>query len=154
MFSQALGLPFANFPSKGASDLTTRCEIGRNNVVDVEFFLIGIPSNKNTYHVLDSGEVIQERRTSLTSHLRPKENDSRAEVDQPSINKALRFHPQKLSSMTRMSNAHIPGRAAQRLFAQALGIQTVSSTIIEANLTINSSFETSISSSSKVLRKG
>lgn len=154
MFAQALGLPFTNCPSKGTSDLTTRRESGRNNVVDVESFLVGIPSNKNACHVSDSGEVIQERSTSLTSHLRPEENDSRAEVDQPSINKALRVHPQNLSSMTRMSNAHIPGRAAQRLFAQALGIQTVSSTRIEANLTRNSSFATSTSSSSKGLRQG
>lgn len=153
MFAQALGLPFANCPSKGASELTARRESGSNIVVDVESFRVGIPSNKNACHVSDSGEVIQERSTSLTSHLRPEENDSRAEVDQPSINKALRVHPQNLSSMTRMSNAHIPGRAAQRLFAQALGIQTVSSTRIEANLTRNSCFATSISSSSKGLRQ-
>ena len=119
--------------------------------MDVENFLVGIPSNKNSYHVSNSREVIQERSTSLTSHLRPEENYSRAEVDQPSINKALRVHPQNLSSMTRMSNAHIPGRAAQSLFAQALRIPTVSSTRIEANLTRNSSFATSISSSSKGL---
>ena len=85
----------------------------------------------------------------MTSHLRLEENYSRDEVDQPSINKALRVHPQNLSSMKRMSNAHIPGRDAQRLFAKELGIQTISSTRIEANLTRNSSFVTSISSSSK-----
>lgn len=154
MFAQALGLPFANCPSKGASELTERLESVSNNAVDAERFHAGIPSNKNACHVSDSVEVVQERSTSLTSNLRPEENDSRAEVEQPSTSKTRRVRPQNLSSMTRMPNADIPGRAAQRLFAQALGIQTVSSTRLEGNLTRNSSFSTSISSSSKGLRQG
>jgi len=153
MFAQALGLPVANCP-KGASELTARLASGSNNAADAESFLVGIPSNKNACHVSDSVEVVQERSTSLTSNLRPEENDSGAEVEQPSINKALSVHPQNLSSMTRMPNAHIPRRAAQRLFAQALGIQTVSSSRIEGNLTRNSSFASSLSSSSKGLRQG
>jgi len=154
MFAQALGFPFSNCPSKGASELTARLESGSNNAVDAERFHVGIPSNKNACYVSDSVEVVQERSTSLTSNLRPEENDSRAEVEQPSTSKTRRVRPQNLSSMTRMPNADIPGRGAQRLFAQALGIQTVSSTRLEGNLTRNSSFATSISSSSKSLRQG
>eukprot|EP01018_Ginkgo_biloba_P037569 Gb_15626 [translate_table: standard] len=152
MFAQALGIPLANGSFRGSVELPARHEYGTNCASNPESFHVSTSSIEKPFQGTDSVDVVQERSSSLESNLRPLElHDSRAQMDQPSVSNEQQMHPQNHSSMPRMSNAHIPGKAAQRLFAQALGIHTLSSTSMEGNRT---SGVFSISPTGRGLRRG
>ncbi|XP_057856667.2 uncharacterized protein LOC131066009 isoform X2 [Cryptomeria japonica] len=138
MFAQALGLPLANGPLKSTIESTSRLGIGSSNASETETF-----QDDTSYQNAPQFKVSveQDRNKSSASKVKPEQvHQSRVEAEPPSTSESQGTNSQNHLLTGRIHNKHIPGRAAQRLFAQALGIQSTSSTCMEGNRSRNSSF--------------